>query len=228
MVEGAKKGQEAVVLLHGLARTAASMDKLAAQLATNYYVVNQDYPSREYPIDTLANKAIKDALAQCKQASKVHFVTHSMGGILVRYYLQRQQIKNLAYVVMLGPPNQGSELVDFFKTSNVGAWFFNSVNGPAGSQLGTKGNSVPLDLGPVNFELGVIAGNTNYNPVSNTILDNQNDGKVSVERTKIKGMKDHIVLPVTHTFMMRNRLVIKQIEHFLCHGQFDHDSVVAS
>jgi pimeloyl-ACP methyl ester carboxylesterase len=212
---------ECVVLLHGLARTRRSMLRLEKILKSRGYdVVNINYPSRHMTIDDLAEVVIGQCLAICKSRAckSINFVTHSMGGILVRYYFQHHKIEGLNRVVMLGPPNKGSEAVDRLKNFPGFSW----LNGPAGSQLGTTDYDIPKKLGAVNFELGVIAGIRSINLLLSTFLPGQDDGKVSVESTKIDGMKDFIPLPCTHTFMMRNPEVIHQVIHFLEFGQFDH------
>ena len=213
--------KDCVVLLHGLARTAFSMRKIKTALnADDYQVVNESYPSRKYPIETLADLAVEPAVESCANAPKIHFVTHSLGGILVRQYLSQHTIENLGNVVMLGPPNNGSAVVDYFQSSKLPNWLFDKANGPAGGQLGTGTESKPLKLGPVDFNLGVIAGNVSYSPLFSQALDGEDDGKVSVNSTQIEGMKDHITLPVSHTFMMDNDEVINQVSFFLKHGVF--------
>ena len=208
---------ECVILLHGLARTQGSMEKIAEHLRKeNYQVVNLGYPSRHHAIEKLADMAIKPALKECQEHSKINFVTHSLGGILVRQYLSRYEINDLHRVVMLGPPNQGSEVVD--KMADVPG--FHLINGDAGLQLGTQENSVPITLGPAEFDLGVVAGTSSINLILSLIIPGQDDGKVSVERTKLDGMNDHVVMDVTHSFMMRNKHVIQQTLHYLKHGHF--------
>lgn len=208
---------EVVVLLHGLARSASSMKTLAAGLKrVGYDTLNYNYPSTKNSVEILTENVIADVLAQCSKYTKIHFVTHSMGGILVRQYLSKNVIKNLGRVVMLGPPNQGSQVVD--KLKHMPGYFL--LNGPAGMQLGTDRQSIPSQLGVANFELGVIAGSRSINILLSTLLPKPDDGKVSVENTKLEGMADHITLPVTHPLMMKNQRVIEQVIYFLQYGVF--------
>ncbi len=141
-----------------------------------------------------------------------------MGGILVRQYLSQHRLNQLGRVVMLGPPNQGSQVVDKLRDWSVFRWF----NGPAGVELGTDMASVPKTLGAAEFELGIIAGSRSINWLLSTLLPGPNDGKVTVESTKLAGMTDHLVLPVTHPLMMRHPDVIRQTLYFLQHGEFQH------
>jgi len=208
---------EYVILLHGLARSNNSFVKLASVLNKNgYHTINCNYPSTKSNIQKLAEDAISDALSMCPKGSEINFVTHSMGGILVRQYLSTKSIENLARTVMLGPPNKGSQVVDVLK--NVPG--FKLINGPAGIELGANKESLPNMLGAADFDLGIIAGTRSVNLILSSMLPSPDDGKVSVENTKLKGMNDHIAIPVTHPFMMKNNAVISQVMHYLKHGSF--------
>jgi triacylglycerol lipase len=218
------QAQEGVVLLHGLCRTDSSMNKMERCLKDAGFIVeNVGYPSRTAKVEDLSDDAIGPALESpaLKDCPRIHFVTHSMGGILVRSYFSRHTFDRLGRVVMLGPPNQGSEVVDTLKSWSA----FRKLNGPAGSELGTEADSTPNTLGPVNFECGIIAGDRSVNWINSlAMIDGKDDGKVSVERTKVAGMKEHLVVHATHTFMMRNKKVIASTIHFLKEGTFSQAS----
>ena len=211
---------ECVVLLHGLARTAMSMNKMERELAAaGYLTANIDYPSRDHTVEELAELAVPEGIDACRSheaVDTIHFVTHSLGGILLRQYLQDHDLPELGRVVMLGPPNQGSAAVDELRDVPGFDW----LNGPAGQQLGKGENSVPLKLGPATFELGVIAGNRTIDPITSAVLENPDDGRVSVEDTKLDGMDDFVVVEHSHAFMMRMRRTIELTKAFLSKGRF--------
>ena len=210
------KGQT-VILLHGVAKSKHCMNKLGRHLqAQGYAVVNQTYPSFSDTLPVLAEKTIAQLLAKCPQDQPVHFVTHSMGGILVRYYLAKHKVNNLGKVVMLGPPNQGSALVDILNKLDAKQ----HLSTQPIMQLGTHQNGLTQQIGKADFEVGIIAGKRSVNPILSLFLSGRDDGKVCVENTKLAGMKAHITLPVTHPFMMKNHQVIKQVIHFLASGDF--------
>ena len=213
----AQPQQDCVILLHGLARTEQSMTTLEKRLKqTGYFVVNNGYDSRAGTIEALATPTIENALHACQHHRPIHFVTHSMGGILVRQYLSDHAIEHLEYVVMLGPPNHGSEAVDTLSKYPG----FGQVNGQAGYQLGTEPNSLPNTLGPANFHVGIIAGTRTMNVFLSSMIPGTDDGKVSVKSTQLSDMKDHMTLAVTHTFMMNDDTIIANVLHFLEYGQF--------
>jgi len=217
---GGLPATECVVLLHGLARTSSSMNRMQeALLKENFLVANVDYPSRDYAIEELATMAVEEGLDMCRAhdgVARIHFVTHSLGGILVRQYLSMETIDELGRVVMLGPPNQGSGAVDEL----VDVPGFDWINGPAGRQLGKGEESVPLKLGPVDFELGVIAGTHTIDPITSAVLDDPDDGRVSVVDTQVEGMDDFVVVEHSHVFMMRMQRPISLTIEFLRNGSF--------
>lgn len=208
-----------VVLLHGLARSSTSMEPMARALRREGYAVcNVDYPSRGHGVAELARDHVAPQIARCfpGETRPLHYVTHSMGGILVRQLAATGEAGRVGRVVMLGPPNQGSEIVDLLGDSRI----FSAINGPAGRQLGTKPDSLPNRLGPVDFDLGVIAGDRSINWINSLLIAGADDGKVSVERTKVTGMKAHHVIHATHPYLMKNSRAIRETVHFLREGRF--------
>lgn len=212
--------QRTVILLHGLGRTHRSMNDMAEALAeAGYAVENIGYPSTDYPFERLL-EIVSEEIQRCclGSGSKVNFVTHSLGGILLRAYVKDKGAERIGRAVMLSPPSRGSELVDELKDMTLFQW----ITGPAGQQLGTDTDSVPLRLGPVNFEVGVITGDATFNPLYSWLIPGPDDGKVSVDRARLNGMADFIVLPHSHSFIMNSEEVIRQTLYFLSHGRFDH------
>jgi triacylglycerol lipase len=209
---------ETVILLHGLGRTRWSFWRMERALRRDgYQVINVTYPSRKQSVEDLARDCLAPLVAAQAAAPRLHFVTHSMGGILLRYYLRDHPIPNLGRVVMLAPPNAGSELADVLKPT----WLYRTVNGPAGQQLGTAG--LPRALGPWPAgagELGIIAGDVSLNPLFSAALPGPNDGKVTVASARLEGMRAFLVMPYSHTWLAWRAPVIAQVGTFLREGRF--------
>ncbi len=217
------KNKEMVVLLHGILRSKHDMLLLNNTFKKHgYTTLNIQYPSREQNLEDLSdfvhNKIINSP--DYSNDIVINFVTHSMGGLITRYYIARKKPKNLGKVVMLGPPNTGSEFADWLSDTKVLAPVFKTVFGPASNQLRTD---YPHIDGDINYPLGVIAGNLSINPLAPWVLEGDHDGVVPVERTKIEGMSDHIVIPATHSFMMFNKDVMDQALYFLKHSKFNRE-----
>lgn len=189
-------------------------------IGAGYIVWNQSYASTSSSlhIAQLANTTITDALHFCRkmQTVKIHFVSHSLGGILIRHYLQNKAITELGNIVMLSPPNQGSEVVDTLKDYPIYQFF----TGLPGQQLGTDKSSLPLQLKPIKAHIGIITGNASYDPWFSSIIPGDDDGKVSTRSARLKEMADFLVVDAGHTFIMRDKLALKQIIHFLKNGAF--------
>jgi len=213
--------REWVILLHGLGRFRQSMRGLEQHLkGLGYSTINLAYPSTTKTIETIAETHLARAVQGCEAqgAGKIHFVGHSLGGLIVRQYLQQHSVPAGSRLVMLSPPNQGSELVDLLMQVPLYRW----ITGPAGQEIGKGPESVANRLKPVAIDVGVIAGNFSINLVFSAFLDGPDDGMVSVKSAMLPEMRDFITVSNTHTFIMKDPLVMRQAAHFLKHGKFDH------
>jgi len=222
MLSPSDSDRETVVLLHGLGLNRLAMARLASSLRRHgYRVINVSYSSRRVPLEQLASTWLPETLRAQKvdTAPRLHFVTHSMGGILLRLYLRDQHPDNLGRIVMIAPPNHGSEVADHLRNNPL----FRLFTGLNGRRLGTRSDSLPQQLGPLeNIDLGIIAGSQSLNPLFSAWIGRPGDGKVAIESTKLTGMKDHLVLPISHTWLQYRRPVIAQVEAFLREGKFQH------
>lgn len=193
-----------VILFHGIRASAGAMDNIARFLdEKGYTVINIDYPSSQYEIATLAENYFGPALENCcdgaskESGRKIHIVTHSMGGIVLRQYLQNHSIKNLGKIVMIAPPNHGSIWSDLMGDWKIAEW----IMGPALAELKTGDQGVPENLPIPATEFAIIAG--------------ENDNKVSVESAKLEGMADFKVVPNNHINILRSKEMMEAVGRFL-------------
>ena len=204
-----------VVLLHGIARTSASLTKLERALrAAGFATLNIDYPSRSKPIAALADDIHPAISGFAERDAPLHFAAYSMGGLVTRTYIAKYRPTRLASVVMLGTPNGGSEVADLLSGSRLYRAFY----GPAGLELTT---ARPETLPTVDYPVGVIAGSRFIDPVAGLfILPKPNDGRVSVQSAMLSGMTDHVVVKASHTGLPRHSVAIAETIAFLRDGRF--------
>lgn len=216
--------QEAVILLHGIGLSKWSLSLTSRTLKrAGYDTINITYPSTKLSLDDIANWLHEKHLTShiWDRYSKMHFVTHSMGGLVARRYLNKfRETLNpdkIGRVVMLGTPNGGSEIADALLRFPPYKWMF----GPAGQELSTAAQSANSDA--AFFDIGIIAGTAGWlYPISGLFFKGNHDGRVAVERTKLPDMKDHIVIRSSHTLMIYRRKVHHQILFFLKNGNFQN------
>jgi triacylglycerol lipase len=214
-----EKAVECVILLHGLGRTRRSMNNIAARLKDlGYMVWNEGYPSTEKPITSLVSDFVRPAVEWAEKlgARKIHVVTHSLGGILIRVYLQENTLPIGSRIVMISPPNNGSEVAERLKPFFLYRW----IMGPAGQEIGISPDGVPKRLKPVAADIGIIAGTRSMEPWFSMLIPGQDDGKVSVESTKLEEMNDFLTVKSTHPFIMNDPKVIDQVVIYLRQGRF--------
>lgn len=208
-----------VLLLHGLGRTGLSMQMLGAALRrAGYRTLAPSYGLNRTMPAILAWLAPRlDAFTQGQDAP-LHIITHSLGGLVARALITANRPETLGRVVMLAPPNAGSGLADLVADLGLDTMIFGGV----GAHLGTRRPaSIEAELGTVDYDLGIIAGNRAFDAgLAGRFLGGPHDGKVSVEATKLPGMRDHLVLPVQHTLMPHHPRVIAETVRYLETGSF--------
>src|SRR5688500_2230571 len=217
--------REIVVILHGIAKNAGSMKPVEAMLQKQgYETLSITYPSTKLDLDGIAKHLHEEHLTASfwEKAGKVHLITHSMGGLVARRYFDAYKTEipadKLGRVVMLAPPNGGSDVADAIHWLPPYQWYY----GPAGDELTTAAQRD--NRSDIYYDLGIIAGTREWPYfVAAFIIPGKSDGRVSVEKTRIEGMKDHITVNGTHTFIMDKPVVHKQILQFLKNGTFSDE-----
>jgi len=214
-----------IILLHGFAGLAIMNRPLAHRLRRlGYRPVEIGYDSWGQSLDRIC-ACLEPQLSRLNGEETVHIVAHSMGGLVARALIHRRRPARLGKVIMLGTPNGGSEVADFLDRT---PWL-RPVLGRAAPALITHRPAAVDDLfGPVDYELGIIAGDRPLMPgAASRLLPAPSDGKVSVASTRLAGAADHIILPLSHSMLPYHELAHRQISHFLEHGLFAHDEQTA-
>jgi len=210
---------ECVILLHGLGDGKISMLKLEKAISeAGFDTYNVGYPAFGKKIENIAEDELEQAIKSVSGYKKIHIVCHSMGGLITRYYLKNHELPLGSRIVMLSPPNNGSEVADYFEDSKIYHLFYGDV----GLQL-TTDNEIFLKLPKLNYEVGVIAGDESTNPFFSMLLPGKDDGRVAVESTFLPEMIDFVIISTTHLFIKYNEEATKQTIYFLKNGKFMHE-----
>lgn len=209
---------ECVVVLHGLRGTSSTFNTLSERLQNEGYgVLLVDYPSTQYDIQTLADSIFPQAIRCCEpHCHSLHIVAHSMGAILVRYYLQEHPMDKLGRVVMLSPPNHGIALIDRFR----GCSLFRTFNGPGGMQLGANKDSFVNSLTAPDYQVGILMSTCSINWLASLFIPGKDDGRVSLSSARLSGMQDFKLIPTNHHVIMKKQETIDEVVQFLKQGKF--------
>jgi len=202
---------QTIVLLHGMGRGRASLWVLETRLKTaGFRTVNFPYVTHARPLDQLSADLIKFITENVKTPS-YSIVAHSLGNVIVRNCFHREMPPGLKRIVMLAPPNRPAELARALKDNPVYRWF----TGESGQQLASDDFYRKLPVPTVDF--GIIAGDRG----ESVALKEPNDGVITVESTKLDGMKAWVLVHQAHTFIMNSRQVAQLVVRFLEHGDFN-------
>lgn len=212
-----------VILAHGLGRSENAMWLLTRRLENSGYAVcTLDYTSIGESVQSVLD-ATETQINQCLESiessqAQIHFVGHSLGGLVIRSYLQNHpelaKSDQMGQAVLIGTPNQGSELADHYADS----WLI-ELGGEVTQSLITGEKSLGAQLGQVDIAFGVIAG-TKSMRLTDGVFSGPNDGLVSVESTKLEKMGDFIEIDVGHSSMRYNEEVATQTIYYLQNGHF--------
>lgn len=219
--------QPTVIVLHGLARTARSMRRLATAMEEGgLRPLNLDYPSRKHTIQELAQQLVPFIENEVDSEVPLHLVSHSMGGLVGRVLMSLLPNHNWQNAVFIAPPHNGSHLARRLSNHPATQPFFHWFYGPAGKQVAQEKPELPLPPCP----FGVVAGTKARalaNPISwfsHTVLEQPSDGTVYVEETHLEMMVDFVEIPANHTTIMNQSDVHAMVLHFFEHGAFPPQS----
>lgn len=206
-----------VFVLHGLARPSATETLAAALRRTGFDARSVIYRSTSDSFEGMVERLAQAVSARSSSCRQLDFVGYSLGALVIRAYLGESPPAQLGRVVMIAPPNQGSELAD-----HLGAiWLFRRAAGAVAAQLGTAADSLPRRLPAPRYPLGIIAGDRASNPLGWLLIAGPHDGTVSVASTRLDGMSDFLLVHRTHHFIVRTPEVAAQTAAFLRNGRFN-------
>jgi len=204
----------AAVLVHGLWMHGIAMEYQRRHLLrAGFDAVSYSYPSVRNSLAENADDLAR--FARDLEASCLHWVGHSLGGIVILCALAHAPLPP-GRVVLAGTPYRGSRAAEILEQHVLGAQLLGR------SVRDWLAAPKPADFG--GREIGVIAGSAGVGlgRVVAPALPQPNDGAVAVEETDVPGARDKIVLPVTHTGMLASRTVARQTAAFLRTGHFEH------
>jgi len=213
VVPAGGENRPTIVLLQGMGRGRASLWVLDTRLRqAGYHVVSFPYSAHSKSIEGLAEDLVEFIREHVKGAP-YHLIAHSLGNLIVRTAFGTGLPPGLDRVVMLAPPNKAADLARALRDNKVYQWF----TGASGQLLGSEAFYAQLPVPTVEF--GIIAGDRGQS----VIFKEANDGVISVENTKLTGMKDWIAVHQSHNFIMNSRIVAALCVSFLENGVFDRD-----
>lgn len=209
-----KMSGHVVIMLHGIVRSSKSMSRMQKSLGEAGFVpVPFDYPSTQANLDK-CSEFLDSVIRSLDGVKEISFVTHSMGGLVVRNWLKEHKDKRVRRLVMIGTPNKGAEMADKLRDWKI----YKLILGPAGQQLFSGDGSDASKLPIPKFEFAVIAGARGTAEGYNPLIPGDDDGTVAVKSAFLEGATDSELFPVLHSFLPVNPDVVKSTARFLKTG----------
>ena len=209
--------EELVVLIHGIRDKPYIMWKLEQGLSkSGYSIMNLHYPSVKADMDSIVSLVHSRLAPRLQDYQKINFVTHSLGGIVMRAYLHKHKQSNFQRLVMIAPPNKGAIMAERFEDFFIYKWIY----GQTGQKLGKDSTDYWQQIPPPSIDFGIIAGGLGNDKGFNPLIPGDDDGTVGVAETKIAGAQDFIVIPGLHTSLLWQNRTLEQVLYFLEYNHF--------
>ncbi len=215
-----------VLVLHGLFRSRHSMSPMveALQEESDWTVINVSYASTRDGLEGHAQALAKVMENLDPEVTRIHFVAHSMGNLIIRRYLHdvdvgrggRSADPRLGRIVMLAPPNQGARTAEAFRH----VLGLEKMVGKSTAQLARDWDDLSETLATPAGEFGILAGGKNDDQGINRWLDGDDDFVVTVDETRLAGAIDFMILPVYHRQIIKDPLAHQCTIRFLKYGYF--------
>ena len=220
-----KTDKSVFIIFHGIYGESKDLQHISNILnVKGYPVVNIQYPTTTHPIEEMTEKYITPVIEkQIKNLNilnsnlktedqknlKINFIVHSMGSVLLRYYLKNHKIDNMGKVMFISPPSHGSPLSDNPISDSI-PYFL----GPAVSQIKTDKNSFINTLGEPDYQCYILIGDHSDNFLYSFIIPGKDDGMIPFSTAGLQSCSMKVIINTTHTSILESEDTFREIENY--------------